>query len=649
MGGEKQSLPPAMADVDRSRPARVTSAGASGRSAVAPAHPRSARRGSPGWVLALQRAAGNRAVDSLLTAPPAEGAPRRPDGVEAILGATGQPFEAPHRAFREGRFGRDFSGVTVHTDAGAGASARSLNALAYTLGNHIVFGRGSYDPASAAGRRLLAHELAHVVQQEGASAPAVGTKLALSQPGDPAEQEADRISEEVMGDAPPAAHARTPLHHAGQLTVQRQPSPSPSPPTSGGGAAPQERVTTWGGDFIAGIRIPSKPGSARGAVMTILFVPNELVTASAIGLTQTHEGTRNGDDYFFGDGYEWLERRARANTGDQPGKGRYIDAIEGQTNPMYNMTNPSPGGGIASKTTSQNDEQAVGHRTVDAAGHVDMQPAVMWDTPSMTWTPGMRLKQVFETTALAMSGPMAGTYLGSVEWGVQTDEQGEPKLLPFRLLSRGVPSPEFMASAKNWNSATVSSKKVEPSWPLVEGTITSMTALQLGARLPGETWLMNVTPAAGPVSQVRSPAYPTMLSVPRCPPRGARRDWPDGGEAPALAGNRQAADHRSPLGRSREARPRAARRARAAPARRARQARSGIGRRAEHRLRDQSPDRTAAMKPPAATADTPRQRPSALPSPSASTQMAPVIAQGAISAASPASTGVSGRVPLATT
>jgi outer membrane protein OmpA-like peptidoglycan-associated protein len=83
------------------------------------------------------------------------------DGVHS----PGHPLDPSTRAFMEPRFGHDFSGVRVHTGEQANRSARSVNALAYTLGSDIVFGSERYNPSSGAGRRLLAHELAHVVQQ----------------------------------------------------------------------------------------------------------------------------------------------------------------------------------------------------------------------------------------------------------------------------------------------------------------------------------------------------------------------------------------------------------------------------------------------------------------------------------------------------
>jgi len=70
----------------------------------------------------------------------------------------------------EMRFGHDFTRVQVHTDAQAAKSAQELNALAYTLGQHVVFGEGQYSPRTSAGQRLLAHELMHVVQQRACTA-----------------------------------------------------------------------------------------------------------------------------------------------------------------------------------------------------------------------------------------------------------------------------------------------------------------------------------------------------------------------------------------------------------------------------------------------------------------------------------------------
>lgn len=92
-----------------------------------------------------------------------------PPIVDDVLNSPGQPLDSGTRAFMEPRFGHDFSRVRVHPDVKAAESARAVNALAYTVGNDMVFGNGQYKPATASGQRLLGHELAHVVQQEQAS------------------------------------------------------------------------------------------------------------------------------------------------------------------------------------------------------------------------------------------------------------------------------------------------------------------------------------------------------------------------------------------------------------------------------------------------------------------------------------------------
>jgi hypothetical protein len=96
-----------------------------------------------------------------------------PPSVDAVLSSSGQPLDVATRSFFEPRFRHDFSLVRVHTDTKAAESARAVNALAYTLGRDVVFGTGQYDPVTATGKRLLAHELTHVIQQEstGASSP----------------------------------------------------------------------------------------------------------------------------------------------------------------------------------------------------------------------------------------------------------------------------------------------------------------------------------------------------------------------------------------------------------------------------------------------------------------------------------------------
>ena len=94
-----------------------------------------------------------------------------PPSVQEVLAAPGQPLDQATRGFMEQRFGFDFSRVRVHSDAAAEQSARDVNARAYTAGDNIVFGAGGFTPSTREGRRLIAHELTHVVQQGGRGRP----------------------------------------------------------------------------------------------------------------------------------------------------------------------------------------------------------------------------------------------------------------------------------------------------------------------------------------------------------------------------------------------------------------------------------------------------------------------------------------------
>jgi hypothetical protein len=122
-----------------------------------------------------------------------------PPIVHEVLRSPGQPLDVQARSFMEVRFGYDFSGVQIHANEKAGQSADTVNALAYTVGQDIVFGAGKYQPSTNAGRKLIAHELTHVVQQRQApkSGPSAAT-LRLDNDQSFAEHEA-RYNAERLG------------------------------------------------------------------------------------------------------------------------------------------------------------------------------------------------------------------------------------------------------------------------------------------------------------------------------------------------------------------------------------------------------------------------------------------------------------------
>ena len=190
---QKQQRPDAMV-----RPARP---------APRPAEP------EPGWL--LQRQLGNSLLAALDGAPLPEAAnpPGRP----------GRPLDPATRSVMESRFGHDFSGVRVHDGPAAARSADMLDADAYTVGQDVVLGADGYAPGTPAGLRLLAHELAHVVQRGLQPQPAAGPRRSSLSSAGAAEREAHAAAEAVSLGRPARVSERLALD-----AVARQPKGSSS-------------------------------------------------------------------------------------------------------------------------------------------------------------------------------------------------------------------------------------------------------------------------------------------------------------------------------------------------------------------------------------------------------------------------------------
>jgi hypothetical protein len=186
--------------------------------------------------------------------------------VNSVVGSPGRPIDAAARIPLNRRFGHDFSRVRLHTDGAAAESAQAAGALAYTLGSHIVFGPGSYAPATPGGQRLMAHELAHVVQQTSRGEPAARwNNGAIAPPSSPFEQAADKAGAAALADSAGAAPASELALSNGWVApgapvLQRQAAPSkpkemaeeqaprPAPPDAWNKVEPvldQELVNTY--------------------------------------------------------------------------------------------------------------------------------------------------------------------------------------------------------------------------------------------------------------------------------------------------------------------------------------------------------------------------------------------------------------------
>lgn len=164
----------------------------------------------------LQRSAGNDASSRLV-----EREDRSP--VLSVLESSGSPIDPVKRMEMESRLGEDFSTVRIHTGAAAADSARSVQAMAYTVGEDIVFNDGQYAPETPAGDHTLIHELSHVVQQrsgtvDGTAAPG---GIAVSDPDDRFELAAEATANALTarGDASVFPSSDAP---SGLAAVQRE-------------------------------------------------------------------------------------------------------------------------------------------------------------------------------------------------------------------------------------------------------------------------------------------------------------------------------------------------------------------------------------------------------------------------------------------
>jgi hypothetical protein len=134
------------------------------------------------------------------------------DQIHGLRGG-GQPLPGTERAFFEPRFGQDFSGVRVHTGMWAAEAAETAQARAFTLGRDVVFGAGQYSPGTISSRKLLAHELTHVVQQNKVPSKASIRGVIQRQARKPSVRTTAKVCKRVMPSPPvPQIHRVSPWH-----------------------------------------------------------------------------------------------------------------------------------------------------------------------------------------------------------------------------------------------------------------------------------------------------------------------------------------------------------------------------------------------------------------------------------------------------
>jgi hypothetical protein len=366
----------------------------------------------------------------------------------------GEGAALPYRETIQKSFGRhDISGITAHGDGRSAAATRMMGANAFATGENVAFaGRPSLHTA--------AHEAAHVVQQRG------GLKLpgGLGRSGDAHERHADAVADRVA-----RGQSSEALLDAYASTAR-----------TGSPAAPvlqMEKKGTDFGDFedVYYDKITNTSDEPIGCEMYLRFIPNEKVDADLIGLTQTVKATKEGSL----DAVDNTKKSQAVTTG--PGKDSYIDQYAGTRNPLYATSTPPAAGadkmenwdtGAKIKEMSAERKAANaaagkkgvkydnlgqhGYRKKSGASWIS-QPAELDDWPTRSGSVGKKDSgQVFETTALALTGTQKGTYYGSVQWGWQRDGTAKFSLVDFKTVSKGALSAGFQAAAKKWNDSQTS-------------------------------------------------------------------------------------------------------------------------------------------------------------------------------------------------
>ena len=257
--------------------------------------PAASLRSSP--LLALQRTVGNRAVQRMVQTERNESGmvndnqlsnfPTLASVLDHGLGSPGAALDAETRQFMEAGFGHDFSSVRIHTDSAAAGSSRAINANAYTIGQDIVFSDNKYSPGSSEGKKLIAHELTHVVQQS--QVPSTSEEPVVSHPQEPSEQEAEQVASHIVSSTETDASMPAGVNEAG---LNASSNAATAPTVSRDGDDDNQESGGLGGvlSSFAGPAI-----EAAGDVGDALGVPGAGMIAGALGTTMSaSEGMEEG-------------------------------------------------------------------------------------------------------------------------------------------------------------------------------------------------------------------------------------------------------------------------------------------------------------------------------------------------------------------
>lgn len=213
--------------------------------------------------------------------PPGEAPVPRADSVAYVLRTSGSPLDSGTRETMEPRFGHDFSRVRIHTDLEAHHMAERFNARAFAVGSDVYFKAGEYQPRTPQGRRLLAHELAHVVQAGGAATDRAAH--AVSEPQDDLEREASDVAALIVS----GRSARI-VQHAGPGMLLRE----GAPPGHGSEKALGERTTT-APPSRSPLAQPMTPEKLYRALTDLQTLLNNVLTLYGPAYEEVFEETRS--------------------------------------------------------------------------------------------------------------------------------------------------------------------------------------------------------------------------------------------------------------------------------------------------------------------------------------------------------------------
>jgi hypothetical protein len=258
--------------------------------------------------------------------------------VAAAGGSAGQMLPEQLRAKFESSLGTDLSSVRVHTGDDSAKAASAVGAHAYAMGNDIHFAAGQYDPHSSSGQELIAHEVAHTVQQRGGS-PARQNKLSISSAGDAHELEADRAAVAMVTGAPAM------LSTSGIL-VARKDNPTPSNSYNQGdlkwenGTALQEDEATQFASKHAGLLGAAGALAARCAAWCGVSVPSIVELCYGAKITKIQQEIdadlriREGCIAHLESQIEFLRDKKELTAKEQAALAEYCDQLENTEKPQ---------------------------------------------------------------------------------------------------------------------------------------------------------------------------------------------------------------------------------------------------------------------------------------------------------------------------